>query len=74
LVYNFFQHVRKKLEERRAELVNALVAGMLPDWSEYKFLAGKLKGLEESLALLSETYRVLADSKDEDYADADEQR
>lgn len=71
MIYHFFHHVRKKLDERRGELVTALVSGTIHSMEDYKFLTGKLRGIEESVSLLSEAYRILADSTDKDEAYAE---
>ena len=46
--------------------MTALVSGTISSMEDYKFLTGKLRGIEESVSLLAEAYRILADSKEED--------
>ena len=39
----------KRLRERKFELENALLTNQVKDFNEYKFLVGRIRGLQDSL-------------------------
>ena len=69
MIYNFFSYARSKIEERHAELSKVILDGTkIQDMEDYRLLTGKRNGLAESLVILAEAYKKLADSTDEEEA------
>ena len=44
---NFFTAYKKDLIARQEQVKESILSGMAKDWSEYKFLSGKLAALKQ---------------------------
>ena len=44
---NLFTHLKKELKARQETIRQAICSGV-KDWDEYRYLTGKLRGLEET--------------------------
>ena len=47
LIENLFTHLKKELKARQDTVREAIYNGV-KDWDEYRYLTGKLRGLEET--------------------------
>ena len=44
---NFFTYYRSKLKDRQNTIKQAILTGAAKDWSDYRYLTGKLHALEQ---------------------------
>ena len=45
---NFFTYYKKELISRQKQVEQSILGGLAKDWADYKYLTGKLRGLEET--------------------------
>ena len=43
--------IRGRLEQRRAELIEQVGAGMACDWADYRLRTGVIRGLEQAISM-----------------------
>ena len=55
-VFQLFSLFKKQIEEREEDLLSTITAGC-KDWSEYKYLTGKLEALRSTKAEMQETMK-----------------
>ena len=46
-IENFFSHFKNQLKARQETIRQAICSGV-KDWDDYRYLTGKLRGLEET--------------------------
>ena len=46
-IENFFTHYKKELIARQKQVEESILTGLAKDWSEYKYLTGKLAALKQ---------------------------
>lgn len=51
-----FERLMKLLREQKASFENALLTNGVNDFNEYKYLTGRIRGLQDALELLRETF------------------
>tara|TARA_Y100001963_G_scaffold70334_1_gene97873 strand:+ start:556 stop:756 length:201 start_codon:yes stop_codon:yes gene_type:complete len=44
---NFFTHYKNQLIDRQRQVEQSILSGLCKDWSDYKFLTGKLSALKQ---------------------------
>ena len=54
---NFFTAYKKDLIARQEQVKQAILNGMAKDWSEYKYLSGKLAALTQEVQELTDLLR-----------------
>ena len=47
LIENLFTHLKKELKARQ-DVTKEAICNNVKDWDEYRYLTGKLRGLEET--------------------------
>ena len=55
-VFQLFSLFKKQIEEREESILDSSTAGS-KDWSEYKYLTGKLEALRSTKAEMQETMK-----------------
>jgi len=55
-IFQLFSLFKKQIEEREDNILSSITAGC-KDWSEYKYLTGKLEGLRLTKAEMQETMK-----------------
>ncbi len=55
-VFQLFSLFKKQIEEREDSILSSITAGC-KDWSEYKYLTGKLEALRSTKAEMQETMK-----------------
>jgi hypothetical protein len=60
-----FDVVIKEIEERRHDIAEALVSGAAKDYSEYKSMAGEVRGLSLAHSYITDLVRKMEQSEDE---------
>ena len=55
-VFQLFSLFKKQIEEREEDLLSTITGGC-KDWSEYKYLTGKLEALRSTKAEMQETMK-----------------
>lgn len=63
---NILTHVKKAIEERRADEIEANGAGGATDWADYKRRIGKIQGLDAALTEIDATKKKLQQNGDLD--------
>lgn len=53
--FEFSKLVKQEIED----IKEIMARGSLPDWEQYKFMAGRIAGLDKSLELLDEAKNVV---------------
>ena len=61
----FINHYQKELSEERERLVRVLVTGNIVSFEEYKYIVGKLWGIERSLERHKELVALMENYDDE---------
>ena len=61
----FINHYQKELSEERVRLVRVLVTGNIVSFEEYKYMVGKLWGIERSLERHKELVALMENYDDE---------
>ena len=46
-VENFFSHYKNGLLDRQKQVEESILSGLCKDWSDYKYLTGKLAALKQ---------------------------
>ena len=46
-IENFFTYYKKQLLDRQKQVEESILTGLAKDWSEYKYLTGKLAALKQ---------------------------
>ena len=54
---NFFTAYKKDLIARQEQVKESILSGMAKDWSEYKYLTGKLAALTQEVQELTDLLR-----------------
>jgi hypothetical protein len=57
-VLDYGAHFRRQLTERRDGIVEHLTQGKIDGFEEYRYLTGKLQGLEEAVLLYDEVRKA----------------
>ena len=55
-IENFFTYFKNQLKDRQETIRQAIYSGV-KDWDEYRYLTGKLRGLEETEQELTDLLR-----------------
>jgi hypothetical protein len=63
MIIRFCENLLSRIRERQAIYVKSISSGDFPNFEEYKFCAGKLKGIEEAEAVIKELYNSMFESK-----------
>ena len=54
---NFFTAYKKDLITRQKQVEQSILSGMAKDWSDYRFLVGKLAALKQEVQELTDLLR-----------------
>jgi hypothetical protein len=54
---NFFSAYKKDLIARQKQVEESILTGLAKDWSEYKYLTGKLAALKQEVQELTDLLR-----------------
>ena len=54
---NFFTAYKKQLIDRQKSVEESITSGLCKDWSDYKYLTGKLEGIRLTKAEMQETMK-----------------
>ena len=46
-IENFFTHYKKELIARQKQVEESILSGLAKDWSDYRYLTGKLAALKQ---------------------------
>ena len=46
-IENFFTHYKKELIARQKQVEESILSGLAKDWSDYRYLTGKLAALNQ---------------------------
>jgi hypothetical protein len=52
-----YERLLEKLKEHKGEVENLVLQGQLEDFNNYRYLTGKIKGLQDALDICRETFR-----------------
>lgn len=52
-----YERLLEKLKEHKGEVENLVLQGLLEDFNNYRYLTGKIKGLQDALDICRETFR-----------------
>ncbi len=64
MVINFSENVLSALRKRQSTYIQRVCSGVFDSLEEYKFIAGKLKGLEEAEKVVKQTYKEMFHMED----------
>ena len=53
-VENFFSHYKNGLLDRQKQVEESILSGLCKDWSDYKYLTGKLAALKQEVQELTD--------------------
>ena len=56
-IENFFTFYKKELISRQKQVEESILTGLAKDWSEYKYLTGKLAALKQEVQELTDLLR-----------------
>ena len=56
-IENFFSYYKKELISRQKQVEESILTGLAKDWSEYKYLTGKLAALKQEEQELTDLLR-----------------
>jgi|TARA_X000001382_G_scaffold98875_1_gene73250 hypothetical protein len=56
-IENFFTYYKQQLIARQDQVKQAILTGSAKDWSEYRYLTGKLHALEQEVQELTDLLR-----------------
>lgn len=61
----FFTHYKNQLKDRQKQVEESILSGLCKDWSDYKYLTGKLAALKQEVQELTDLLKkqVLEDDK-----------
>ena len=54
---NFFTHYKKELISRQKQVEESILNGLAKDWSDYRYLTGKLAALKQEEQELTDLLR-----------------
>ena len=54
---NFFTYYKKQLIARQEQVKEAILTGLVKDWSDYRYLTGKLDALKQEEQELTDLLR-----------------
>lgn len=52
----FYERLLEKLRENRKEIETLILQGNIEDFESYRYLTGKLKGIQDSIEICIDTY------------------
>jgi hypothetical protein len=52
-----YERLLKSLKEAKSNLEHLITQGQVNDYAEYKYLAGKIKGTQDSIEILQNTFK-----------------
>lgn len=52
-----YERLLEKLKDHKGEAENLVLQGQLDDFYDYRYLMGKIKGLQDALDICRETFR-----------------
>ena len=61
----FIEHYQKELREERERLIGVLITGNIVSFEEYKYIVGKLWGMERSLERHKELVSLMENYDDD---------
>ena len=53
-IENFFTHYKKELIARQKQVEESILSGLAKDWSDYRYLTGKLAALQQEVQELTD--------------------
>ena len=56
-IENFFTHYKKELIARQKQVEESILSGLAKDWSDYRYLTGKLAALKQEEQELTDLLR-----------------
>lgn len=56
MIINFYENALARLRERQAIFMERILSGSFDKLSDYKLMAGKLSGVEDSIEILQNLY------------------
>lgn len=52
-----YERLMKQLKEHKTDVENALLTSNIKDFNDYKYAVGRIRGLQDSLEILRETFK-----------------
>ena len=56
-IENFFSYYKKELISRQKQVEESILGGLAKDWSDYRYLTGKLEALKQEEQELTDLLR-----------------
>jgi len=56
-IENFFTYFKNQLKARQEQIKQSILSGMAKDWSDYRYLTGKLAALTQEVQELTDLLR-----------------
>ena len=61
-----YERLLKSLKEARTNLEQLMTQGQVQDYADYKYLAGKIRGTQDSIEILQNTFKRDENESNED--------
>lgn len=58
-----FERLMNQLKEHKREVENALLTNNIKDYNEYKYATGRIRGLQDALDILRETFKRINENE-----------